>query len=98
MSWLSDAAALRESRTPSVLVTVFARQGHAPREAGAKMLVTVDASYGSIGGGNLEAGAVVRARERLAAASDAGYAPETMEFRLNDRSRTTTAVSAAGER
>ena len=85
MSWLSDAAALRESRTPSVLVTVIARQGHAPREAGAKMLVTVDASYGSIGGGNLEAGAVVRARERLAAASDAGYAPETMEFRLNDK-------------
>ena len=34
--------------------------------------------------------------ERLAAASDAGYAPETMEFRSTTRSRTTTAVSAAG--
>ena len=88
MSWLSDAAALRASRTPSVLVTLIARQGHAPREAGAKMLVTVDASYGSIGGGNLEAGAVARAREMLTASAGDEKTldtPEIMEFRLNDK-------------
>ncbi|MDN5718926.1 XdhC family protein, partial [Corynebacterium sp.] len=48
MSWLSDAADLRARRVPSVLVTVVARRGHAPREAGAKMLVTADATSGSV--------------------------------------------------
>ncbi|MDN6510257.1 MAG: xanthine dehydrogenase accessory protein XdhC [Corynebacterium sp.] len=82
MSWLSDAADLRARRVPSVLVTVVARRGHAPREAGAKMLVTADATSGSVGGGNLEAGAVRRAREMLAAGASS---PETMDFALNDK-------------
>ena len=37
-----------------VLVTVIAVRGSAPREVGAKMLVTVDGCSGSIGGGQLE--------------------------------------------
>lgn len=82
MSWLTDALALRAARTPAMLVTLMSRRGHAPREAGAKMLVTEDASYGSVGGGNLEAGAIVRAREMLAASCTE---PETLEFALNDK-------------
>ncbi|WP_066588318.1 xanthine dehydrogenase accessory protein XdhC [Corynebacterium provencense] len=90
MSWISDAADLRARRIPSVLVTLAARRGHAPREAGAKMLVTGSEIFGSVGGGNLEAGAVDRAREMLAAAasgppdSPPSGGPEFLEFALNE--------------
>jgi xanthine dehydrogenase accessory factor len=40
-------------------------RGHSPRAAGAKMVVSAVATWGSIGGGNLEATAVDRARELL---------------------------------
>lgn len=92
MSWIADAADLRAHRVPSVLVTLVARRGHAPREAGAKMLVTASGIRGSVGGGNLEAGAVDRAREILAAHSPGAAAsagemaePEFLDFALNDR-------------
>lgn len=74
---------LRERRIPSVLVTLIARRGHAPREAGAKMLVTASSTYGSVGGGNLESVAVDRAREMLASATST--TPETLDFALNDK-------------
>ena len=40
MHWMSAMTRLREQRVPAVLVTVAAVRGHAPREAGAKMLVS----------------------------------------------------------
>ena len=49
------AAAAREA---GVLVTVTDVRGHAPREAGAKMVVSATSTWGSIGGGNLEEDAV----------------------------------------
>lgn len=82
MSWLSDAADLRARRIPSVLVTLLSRRGHAPRETGAKMLVSPDSTSGSVGGGNLEAGVIDRARAMLVGGSTS---PEIMEFTLNDR-------------
>jgi xanthine dehydrogenase accessory factor len=48
---LSDLAAAGES---AVLVTVAGIRGSAPREIGAKMIVTSSASIGTIGGGQLE--------------------------------------------
>ena len=48
---LSDLAAAGES---TVLVTVAGIRGSAPREIGAKMIVTSSASIGTIGGGQLE--------------------------------------------
>ncbi|MEO7130684.1 MAG: xanthine dehydrogenase accessory protein XdhC, partial [Dermatophilaceae bacterium] len=42
-------------------------RGHAPRAAGAKMVVASDATWDTVGGGNLEATAVTRARELLTA-------------------------------
>jgi xanthine dehydrogenase accessory factor len=56
---------LRAERVPGVLVTVLAVRGHAPREAGAKMVVSATACWGTIGGGNLEQSALVKARELL---------------------------------
>jgi xanthine dehydrogenase accessory factor len=68
-----------------VLVTVVQVRGHAPRDAGAKMVVSRDRVEGSVGGGNLEETAVQRARELL----DTGVtAPELRETRLNEHERT----------
>ena len=53
---------LRSERRPGVLVTVTEVRGHAPRDAGAKMVVAVDETWGSVGGGNLEETAITRAR------------------------------------
>lgn len=62
-TWFEAVARLRTARAPGVLITVTDVRGHAPREAGAKMVVSADATWGSVGGGNLEAEAVRRARE-----------------------------------
>ncbi len=65
MQWFTAVERLRTRREAGVLVTVAAVRGHSPRDAGAKMVVGADASWGSIGGGNLEAVAVERARGML---------------------------------
>ncbi|EWT05453.1 molybdenum cofactor sulfurylase [Intrasporangium chromatireducens Q5-1] len=85
MNWLRAAQRLREQRRPAVVVTVTEVRGHAPREAGAKMVVTADDVHDTIGGGNLEASAVQRARELLEAG---GTTPETLTFSLTDKAPT----------
>ncbi len=57
---------------PCVLVTVAHIAGSAPREPGARMIVTATEVMGTIGGGNLEFEAMRIARERLADVSDTG--------------------------
>ncbi|GAA5164790.1 xanthine dehydrogenase accessory protein XdhC [Viridibacterium curvum] len=49
----------------AVLVTVARTQGSVPREAGASMLVTLDATVDTIGGGHLEWEAMAQARAML---------------------------------
>lgn len=84
MDWLSAVGQLRRDGQPGVLVTVTQVRGHAPRDPGAKMVVSQDRTWGSIGGGNLEETAVRRAREML----DTGVgAPEVSEARLNEHAR-----------
>jgi xanthine dehydrogenase accessory factor len=83
--WLGALSRLRAARRPGVLVTVTDVRGHAPRDAGAKMVVAEDATWGSIGGGNLEETAIATARDLL----DAGVvSPVTMNVSLNDKVRT----------
>ena len=65
MDWLRAVQQLRHDGQPGVLVTVIEVRGHAPREAGAKMVVGRERTWGSVGGGNLEATAVARAREMI---------------------------------
>lgn len=67
--WLHVLTDLRDGGTPAVLVTVAAAKGSTPREAGAKMVVTADAAFGTIGGGNLEHEAMAEARALLASAT-----------------------------
>ncbi len=84
MDWLDALAQLRREGSSGVLVTVVAVRGHAPREAGAKMVVGAEHSWGSVGGGNLEEVAIRRARELIAAG---GTEPETQLTRLNEHVR-----------
>lgn len=84
--WLDALRECRERRTPCVLVTVTDVRGHAPREAGAKMVVTEDAVWGSVGGGNLEEAAVRRARGLLRGLAMVGAAaPVTERHTLSDK-------------
>ncbi|MFE2144170.1 xanthine dehydrogenase accessory protein XdhC [Streptomyces sp. NPDC059456] len=82
MSWVAAVARLRARREPGVLVTVATVRGHAPRRAGAKLVVGRTETWGSIGGGNIEAVAIDRARELN---GTDGPEPELMEFALNDK-------------
>jgi len=90
-TWLDAVARLRDRREPGVLVTVAAVRGHAPRDAGAKMVVTATESWGSIGGGNLEAVAIERARASLGAP-----APELFTVPLSDKARYQHGVQCCG--
>jgi xanthine dehydrogenase accessory factor len=63
---------------PVALVEVTALKGSAPREAGARMLVTARAIHGTIGGGRLEWEATLRARTLL----DSGEPAATMDLPL----------------
>jgi len=65
--WLHTLQRVGERGLDAVLVTVASGQGSTPRDAGAKMLVTVDAIHGTIGGGELEFQATGIARELLRA-------------------------------
>ncbi len=52
--WIRELHALTEKNEPCVLISVSSTRGSAPREAGAKMIVTARQSIGTIGGGQLE--------------------------------------------
>lgn len=82
VEWLSAVERLRRERRPGVLVTLTAVRGHSPREAGAKMVVAMGATWGTIGGGNLEATAVTRARAMI---DESVAIPEQISLSLNDK-------------
>lgn len=52
--WIDELSDLTASGKRVVLVTVAGIRGSAPREVGAKMMVTDDVTVGTIGGGQLE--------------------------------------------
>jgi len=63
--WLSLLQTLRDRRIACALVVLVQAKGSTPREAGATMVVTSSESFGSIGGGALEYGAIEEARRML---------------------------------
>jgi xanthine dehydrogenase accessory factor len=85
MDWLEALQHLRSAALPGVLATVSEVRGHAPREAGAKMVVGAETIWGSIGGGNLEATVVDQARDMMARGVTA---PRNAEFALNEHAAT----------
>lgn len=93
MTWVAAVARLRARREPGVLVTVATVRGHAPREAGAKLVVARGDTWGSIGGGNVEAVAIDRARELIEAHKTE---PELLDFALNDKVTNRHGVQCCG--
>ncbi|MFC5268728.1 xanthine dehydrogenase accessory protein XdhC [Kribbella qitaiheensis] len=93
MEWMKAVTRLREQRRPGVLVTVLSVRGHAPREAGAKMVVAADQVWATVGGGNLESVAIDRSRELL---TTGGTEPEVLEFALSDKAPYQHGVQCCG--
>lgn len=69
-------AELLDGGEPLVLVTVVEASGSAPGKAAAKMIVTADALYGTVGGGRVENAALQHARSLLTRPSG----PETVRY------------------
>ena len=65
MNWVQTLQRLQQQAIPAVMVTVASTIGSTPREPGAKMIVTSQSMYGTIGGGNLEHQACAIARSQL---------------------------------
>ncbi|MBM7829803.1 xanthine dehydrogenase accessory factor [Agromyces cerinus] len=93
MDWLEALQRLRDARTPAVLVTLAMVRGHAPRNGGAKMVVSTESVFGTVGGGNLEQTAIERARAMLASAA---AEPELLTLTLSDRATTDYGVQCCG--
>jgi len=92
-TWFEAVAALRAAREPGMLVTVSDVRGHAPREAGAKMVVSGARTWASIGGGNLEEEAVRRARELI---SSGATGPTSFTANLSDKAPFQHGVQCCG--
>ena len=93
MEWMKAVQQLRAGRRPGVLVTVMTVRGHAPREAGAKMVVASDNVWSTVGGGNLESVAVERCRVMIA---DGLAEPEVLEVALSDKAPYQHGVQCCG--
>ncbi len=93
MDWLDALQDLRARRIPAVIVTLATVRGHAPRNGGAKMVVSRDAVHGTVGGGNLEATAIEQARRMLAEGS---AEPELLTLTLSDKAVTEYGVQCCG--
>lgn len=55
----------KEKRIPFCWATVVKSEGSAPRQAGAKMIVTPEGSFGTVGGGGLEHEVIEDARKAI---------------------------------
>ncbi|MEH6652362.1 MAG: xanthine dehydrogenase accessory protein XdhC [Motiliproteus sp.] len=64
-NWISALARLEQDGTAAVMVTVVDEKGSTPRNAGAKMVVSSEAQFDTIGGGHLEYKAIKIARALL---------------------------------
>ena len=93
MNWLRAVEHLRDARVPGVLVTLTQVRGHAPRAVGAKMVVTAEETWDSIGGGNLEEVAIAAARSLIARGS---AEVETHTIQLSDKAPLQHGVQCCG--
>lgn len=93
MNWLTAVEHLRTARLPGVMVTLTDVRGHAPRASGAKMVVSADHTWDSIGGGNLEEVAVQEARLLLAQGETT---PHSRSIALSDKAPYRHGVQCCG--
>jgi xanthine dehydrogenase accessory factor len=64
-NWISALAQLEQDGTPAVMITVVDEKGSTPRNAGAKMVVSAQSQFDTIGGGHLEHKAIKICRQLL---------------------------------
>lgn len=93
MDWLDAVAGLRARHEPGVLVTVVAVRGHAPRNSGAKMVVSSNSIWNTVGGGNMEATAVARSREMIGATMTG---PTLLTLNLSDKAPSEFGIQCCG--
>jgi xanthine dehydrogenase accessory factor len=93
LTWVAAVERLRGAREPGVLVTLASVRGHAPRRAGAKLVVSATQSWGSIGGGNVEAVAIDRARRML---TELAVTTELLDVALSDKAPYQHGVQCCG--
>ncbi len=81
--WVETVLDQLSRHTRAAVVTVVRADGSTPREAGAAMVVTVEATHGTIGGGALEYEAIARARAFLAQETEPkAWRRETLDLPL----------------
>lgn len=68
-SWAGFALDLIARGEPAAMVTLAAVEGSAPRDAGTRMIVSRDSTFGTVGGGNLEHLLIDQARKLMAAST-----------------------------
>jgi len=93
VDWVDALQRLRRTRTPAVIVTLAMVRGHAPRNGGAKLVVSPEELFGTVGGGNLEATALDAARQMLA---DGSAEPRLLTLTLSDKATTEYGVQCCG--
>jgi len=64
-AWIKALTVLEADGTPAVMITVVDERGSTPRNAGAKMIISKDQQFDTIGGGHLEYKAIKIARQLL---------------------------------
>ena len=65
-NWSAAIQHCQQSGSAYVIATIINTQGSTPRDGGSKMVIAADATYDTIGGGQLEFLLVQQARELLA--------------------------------
>ena len=81
-NWVQDLAELASTSTPAVLLTIATVRGSAPREVGARMIITAHETIGTIGGGQLEYQCVKIAAAQLRKDGEFENRIETRRFAL----------------
>lgn len=80
--WQDCISQLRSAGTPAILISVDSIVGSTPREPGAKMVVTAEQTFGTIGGGNLEFQACAIAQDQLTRNNEHGSGDAVRRFPL----------------
>nr|WP_319556752.1 xanthine dehydrogenase accessory protein XdhC [uncultured Vibrio sp.] len=66
MNWLAACQQLEQQGQAYCIATVLAYVGSVPRSSGAKMVISAQGQFDTLGGGNLEYQVIAKARENLA--------------------------------